>query len=76
MGQQMGIYISFLKSDGSWTEAQSITETAKINPGGVSGFVSYDGKYLFYLAWRNTSFAVYWIDAGFILDLREKILNG
>jgi len=75
MGHQMGLYISFLKSDGSWTEAQSITEPAKISPASQCGHVTLDGKYLFYIAHYRSEFAVFWVNTAFISDLKGKALK-
>ncbi len=72
MGAQMGLYISFQKTDGTWTEAQSITETAQISPSSQCCYVTPDGNYLFYLSWYRSEFAVYWVDAKIIEALRPK----
>lgn len=69
-GQQMGIYISFRNSDGSWTKAVPIAEKAKIYPESHCPRVTSDGKYLFYMSWLGTSSAAFWTKADFINELR------
>jgi len=69
-GQQMGIYISFRNSDGSWMKAVPIAEKAKIYPESHCPRVTSDGKYLFYMSWLGTSSAAFWTKADFINELR------
>lgn len=73
------LYISFRQSDGSWGEAINLGE--KVNTEAEEGGpkVTPDGKYLFFNrmvppATGGTSLQsdLYWIDAGFIEDLRPK----
>jgi ankyrin repeat protein len=69
-GQQMGLFISFLNKDGSWTEAKPIAEIAKISPFSQCCNVSGDGKFLFYIAGYTNEFGVYWTNASFINKMK------
>ena len=71
-GQQMGIFISFLKSDGTWTEAKSITADAKINPVSQCCNVTKDGKYFFYISWYGSEWASFWVNTSYIEEMRAK----
>ncbi len=71
-GMQIGLYISFLKKDGAWTEAKSITEAAKIDPGAQCCYVSQDGKYLFYIGGYTNEFGVYWVKTDFINEMKQN----
>ncbi|MFH0736701.1 MAG: ankyrin repeat domain-containing protein [bacterium] len=71
-GMQMGLYISFLKKDGSWTEAKSITEAAKIDPGAQCCYVTQDGKYLFYIGGYTNEFGVFWVKTDFINEMKQN----
>jgi len=68
--EQVGLYVSFKKEDGFWTQgknmgalfnspAQAITQAASLSP---------DGKYLFFLKRREE--AVYWVNANVIESFR------
>jgi ankyrin repeat protein len=65
-GIPMGLYISYLQTDGSWGEAQPISGPAKIDPQSHCCNVTPDGKYLFYIAGYTNNYGVYWADASFI----------
>jgi hypothetical protein len=62
------LFISYKKADGSWTEAVAFGHP--INTADYEGIatVSPDGKYLFF----NRDNDIYWIDAGFIKQLKQK----
>lgn len=60
------LYISFKKSDKTWTRARILPAT--INPAGIP-YVSTDGKYFFFFKPENN--CTMWMDAGFIEDMRE-----
>lgn len=73
-GIQMGLFISFLKADGSWTEAKAIADAAKIDPASQCCNISYDGKYLFYIAGYTNEFGSFWVKSDFIKELKAKEL--
>ncbi|MEM9525123.1 MAG: hypothetical protein AAGA31_00875 [Bacteroidota bacterium] len=62
------LYISFKKSDGTWSESMNMGD--KINTEGheLCPFVSNDGKYLFYTSNQD----IYWVSAKILLDLKAK----
>lgn len=76
------LFITFRRKDGSWSPPKNMGPS--INTSAKEGypFVSFDGKYLFFMSNRisklNASFIpdgpgnVYWMDAGIIDELREK----
>ncbi|MFH0759920.1 MAG: T9SS type A sorting domain-containing protein [Bacteroidota bacterium] len=64
--QSNDLYISFRKSDKTWTRAKILP--ASINPAGIP-FVSRDGKYFFFS--KPELGQTMWMDAGFIEEMRE-----
>ncbi|MHC1704037.1 MAG: ankyrin repeat domain-containing protein [Tenuifilaceae bacterium] len=74
-GQQMGLFISFRKEDGSWTVAKPISDIAKINARSHCCNVTNDGKYLFYIFWYGNESASFWVKADFINEMRSKSSN-
>jgi hypothetical protein len=64
-----GLWISFKRSDGSWTRAQNLGDVFK---GALCPYVSPDQKYIFFLRMGQGYNDVWWADAGFIEDLRPK----
>lgn len=71
-GMDMGLFISFRNNDGSWTEATAIAETAGINPQSRCAYVTPDGKFLFYINWYAGQSAAYWVNAGFIEQMKSN----
>lgn len=71
-GIPMGLYISFLLPDGSWSEARSITETAKISPQARGAYITHDGKYMFYVGYYSGETAAFWIQSDFIEAMRKS----
>jgi hypothetical protein len=51
---QEDLYISFKKQDGTWTEPQNLG--AQVNSASTDWFPSFspDGKYIFFVSWRNS----------------------
>lgn len=74
-GIQQGLFISFRKDNGSWTEARPIAEIAKINGVNQCGRITPDGKYLFFLSSYGNEYGVFWMDAGFINEMRLTALK-
>lgn len=69
------MFISFLKEDGSWTNAISINHIIKMegqNINTICPIVTIDGKYLFFVCDSEIK-QFYWVDASFIEDLREDM---
>ncbi|UCE22743.1 MAG: ankyrin repeat domain-containing protein [Candidatus Aminicenantes bacterium] len=67
--------ICFRKRDGSWTEA--INMGAKINTSSHEPWasVSPDGKYIFFVSFKNGNGDIYWIDAKIIGELKPEELR-
>jgi ankyrin repeat protein len=70
-GQQMGLFISFLNSDGSWNEPKPIADIIRISPYSQGGKVTADGRFLFYVAPYTGEFGVYWVKADFISRMKS-----
>lgn len=51
-----GLHISYRRNDGSWTEAINMGKEINTESAGSHGFVSPDGKYLFFTSGRNPYF--------------------
>lgn len=68
------MYISFRQNDGSWSDAINFGETINTEGEDGGGYVSPDGKYLFYCR-RCTppNFEIMWVDAQIIENLRPKL---
>jgi hypothetical protein len=79
------LYVSFRRDDGAWTEPSNLG--SKINSAAKDRFphVSLDGKYFFFNSNRVSILNakpipdgpgnVYWVDAGFIKELKPKGLD-
>jgi WD40-like Beta Propeller Repeat len=61
------IHISFLGRDGRWMPPLDLSDTLKINGGNAR--LTPDGKYMFFL---KSGLEIYWMDAGFIEEMRPK----
>jgi Tol biopolymer transport system component len=74
-----GLYISFKKPDGSWTEMASLRPALKASETDIyaSARISPDGKYLFFESYlRETDQAdIYWVSTEVIEELRSEILK-
>jgi Tol biopolymer transport system component len=74
-----GLYISFKKPDGSWTEMASMRDALKASETDIyaSARVSPDGKYLFFESYlRETDQAdIYWVSTEVIEALRPDVLK-
>lgn len=76
------LYISFQNGDGGWTEPKNMGPKINTRAKESFPFVSFDGKYLFFMSNRVSELNkspipdgpgnVYWVDAGFIHGLRPK----
>ena len=76
------LYISFRCSDGRWTEPQNMGPRINTSAKESFPFVSFDGKYLFFMSNRVSELNrapipdgpgnVYWVDASLIPELKPK----
>lgn len=75
------LFICFRKSDGTWTKPRDLRHI--IGRGGMNTdmlygdcpIVTMDGKYLFFRDDLNGILRPFWMEAGFIEELREAMLN-
>ncbi|UCH62367.1 MAG: PD40 domain-containing protein [Fidelibacterota bacterium] len=63
-----GLFISFKKQDGTWSDPQAID----VGMDAGCPIVSPDGKYFFFTAGERKKSDIYWVDAKFIEELRPK----
>ncbi|MGB8951355.1 MAG: ankyrin repeat domain-containing protein [Candidatus Aminicenantales bacterium] len=67
------LYITFRKSDGSWTEAQNLGDKINSRTYDLCPIVSPDGEYLFFITTRNNIWGTHWVSIKkTIEDLRKK----
>ncbi len=60
------LYISFKKSDGSWTKAKNMGRSINTTGHEFCPFVTKDGKYFFYTSNKD----IYWVDAEILKGFR------
>ena len=76
INNQQGIFISFRRNNGTWTEAYSLGETINTNTGERFPAVSPDGKYLFFTRWVSTDNEdIMWVSAKIIDEIKKEVLN-
>jgi Tol biopolymer transport system component len=68
----VSIYISFQKSDGTWTKAQNMGNKIKLLKKARFPGVSPDGKYLFFCAYENNDVNIYWVNAKVVNQFRPE----
>jgi ankyrin repeat protein len=66
--------ISFLKKDGSWTEAKPMKKLLGPFISWCQG-ISPDGQYLFFAGHKNGVWDIYWVDAKIIEELKPEELK-
>ena len=66
------IYISFKKTDGSWSDPENLGKEINSPWSEYGSMISPDGKYFFYTSNKNGSEDIYWISAKFIEELKKK----
>jgi len=71
----VSIYISFRKSDGTWTKAQNMGDKIKLCKRARFPGVSPDGRYLFFCAYADRDLDVYWVDAKIVDQFRSPDLR-
>jgi len=70
-----GLFISFKKKNGSWSEADPLSKYLVFNFGGNCPIVSQDGKYLFFLDIFEGKWQRYWVSVQIIEELKPKNLK-
>lgn len=73
---QSDLFVSFLKSDGGWTEAQNLGPDINTEYLEIAPYISPDEKYLFFSRrekWQGAEFSnIYWVDLKVIELLRDQ----
>jgi Tol biopolymer transport system component len=69
------LYVTFQKSDGTWTEPSNMGEGINTSAHDWVPYVTSDGKYFFFNSKRPGSWDVYWVDAKIIEDLKPEELK-
>lgn len=71
---RQSLYISFRRSDGSWTEAHGLGEAINSQKGERFPYVSPDGKYLFFTRWHGRDNEdIMWVSAEIIDEIKEEV---
>ena len=65
---QGDLYISFKKSDGTWTKSKNMDQPINSEKHELCPYVSKDGKYFFYTSNQD----IYWVDAKIIEQYRSE----
>lgn len=65
------LYVSFRRSDGSWTAAQNMGEGINTAYSEFTPILSPDGRYFFFASGRAGSDDLYWVDAAIIQGFQE-----
>lgn len=64
------LFISFRRSDATWTTPRDLTDI--LGRDGWCPIVTLDGRFLFFLATEKGKIRPFWVEAGFIEELRER----
>jgi ankyrin repeat protein len=70
-GIESGLFISFRRSDGTWTPSRELNGAMGYRELAQCPWVTPDGKYLFFLGKIADSFKPFWVRADFIAELRK-----
>ncbi len=68
-------YISFRRTNGSWTKAKNMGEKFNTSSSEFCPMLSQDGKYFFFTSGRKGSDDIYWVDASVILEFKPNELK-
>jgi hypothetical protein len=66
------LYISFRREDGTWSEPRNLGDTINSSDYDLCPIVSPDSEYFFFTRHRAGVGDVYWVDSGFIEQLRVE----
>jgi hypothetical protein len=73
----IGLFVSFKKKDGSWTEPLSLDEKIGLKGFNSMARITLDGKYIFFQNEGSVDSvpgrSLYWVDAGIIEDFRSRL---
>ncbi len=67
------LFISFRQGPGIWTHPQILGPAVNTKGAEIDPFVTADGRYLFFGRSDGGETDLYWVDAGFIDELRDEI---
>ena len=68
-------YISYKKQNGSWTKPKHLGEEISSEGNDVCPLITPDEKFFFFISNRTGNYEVYWMNAGFIEDLKPEELK-
>lgn len=60
------LFISYRQPNGSWEEAERLPSPINSEYTEIYPVVSPDGRYLFFLSWREGAGRIFWVEAGFL----------
>ncbi|MDJ0712192.1 MAG: hypothetical protein QNJ14_17510 [Woeseiaceae bacterium] len=69
------LFITFRTADGGWTDAVNLGPNINSDQHDYTPIVSPDGKFFFLTRSGDHPGDLYWVDAGFIEDMRTKLLR-
>lgn len=69
--RDMDLYVSFLRKDGGWSEPLPLGPGINTRAYELCPQVSADGRYLFFLSSRTGENAAFWVEAGFLEEMRK-----
>lgn len=69
------LFIAFRTADGSWTDAENLGPDINSDQHDYTPIVSPDGRYFFLTRSGDRPGDLYWVDAGFIEEMRAKMLR-
>ncbi len=69
--EKTDLYISYKKSDGSWTNAVDMGHKINTDDHDICASLSPDGKYLFFMR----KYRIYWVNVKIIEDLKPEVID-
>ena len=69
--RDLDLYVSYRQKDGSWTEPLPLRPGINTRAYELCPQVSPDGRYLFFLSNRTGENAAFWVEAGFLEEMRK-----
>lgn len=65
-GYNPDLLLSYRRSDGSWTEARPLPSPINSDATEIYPVVTPDGRYLFFLSWREGAGRIFWVETDFL----------
>lgn len=69
------LYIGYRKMDGTWTDPIHLGNTINSSNHDLCPIITFDGKFLLYVSWRQIDAGVYWAPADFIEKLKPDDIH-